>query len=150
MRAVVQRVKEAKVTVEGEVVGSIGMGMVVFLGVTGDDEYEDLRYLGNKVSALRIFEDGEGKMNLSVQDVGGEVLCVSQFTLYGDSRKGNRPSFIKAAEPEKANSLYLEFCDYLRKEKGLTVATGQFQAMMQVDVSNDGPVTMLLDSSKLF
>ena len=150
MRAVVQRVKEAKVTVEGEIIGSIGMGMVVFLGVTGDDEYEDLRYLGNKVSALRIFEDGEGKMNLSVQDVGGEVLCVSQFTLYGDSRKGNRPSFIKAAEPEKANSLYLEFCDYLRKEKDLTVATGQFQAMMQVDLSNDGPVTMLLDSSKLF
>lgn len=150
MRAVVQRAKESKVTVEGETVGSIGKGLVVFLGVTEDDEYEDLRYLANKVSALRVFEDDEGKMNLSVKDIGGEVLCVSQFTLYGDARKGNRPSFIKAADPQKADSLYQDFCEYLRQEKNLTVETGQFQAMMQVDVSNDGPVTLLLDSRKLF
>ncbi len=149
MRAVVQRVSSAGVKVDGETVGEIGKGLVVFLGVTEDDEQDDLRYLGNKVSALRIFEDEEGKMNLSVHDIGGEVLCVSQFTLYGDARKGNRPSFIKAAELEKAEAFYREFCDYLR-DKGLNIATGQFQAMMQVEVNNDGPVTIMLDSRKSF
>ncbi len=149
MRAVVQRVTSGEVSVEGRTVGRVGRGLVIFLGIAHDDGPDDLSYLAKKVSSLRIFEDNEGKMNLSVKEAGGELLCVSQFTLYGDCRKGNRPSFTGAARPENAESIYLEFCDYLRG-KGLTVKTGKFGAMMKVEVANNGPVTILLDSKKLF
>ena len=149
MRAVVQRVLSSRVTVSGETAGSIGRGLTVLLGVHQDDAKEDARYLADKVANLRIFEDSEGKMNLSLLDVGGEVLAVSQFTLFGDARKGRRPSFSEAARPEKANPLYECFVDELRK-LGLRVETGRFQAAMLVEIANDGPVTVLLDSQKLF
>lgn len=149
MRAVVQRVSRASVDINGETVGEIGEGLLVFLGVAADDGPHDLNYMADKVSGLRIFGDGEGKMNLSVQDIAGGVLCVSQFTLFGDCRKGKRPSFTGAAPPEKAHQLYLQFCERMR-ETGITVATGRFQAMMDVKAENDGPVTILLDSRKLF
>ena len=149
MRAVVQRVSSSSVTVDGTVIGSTKLGLLVLLGVTDTDTTEDVQYICEKVSHLRIFEDEQDKMNLSVMDVGGEVCVVSQFTLYGDARKGRRPNFMKAAPPEMAERLYLELVEAF-KEKGLTVSIGQFQAHMQVALVNDGPVTILLDSSKEF
>jgi D-tyrosyl-tRNA(Tyr) deacylase len=149
MRAVLQRVSRAKVTVEGETVGRIGRGILVLLGVAGGDTEKDAIYLLEKTLNIRIFEDAAEKMNLSLLDVKGELLVVSQFTLYGDTRKGRRPSFIEAAAPEKANSLYELFMSEARKQIE-TVQTGRFQAMMSVELVNDGPVTILLDSKKLF
>jgi len=149
MRAVVQRVSEASVTVEGKRVGAIEKGLLVYLGVAGGDTERHADYLADKVAGLRIFTDSEDKMNLSVQDIGGGILVVSQFTLLADARKGRRPSYSDAAEPEKANPLYLYFVDQLRK-RGLTVETGVFQASMRVQYINEGPVTILLDSTKLF
>jgi D-aminoacyl-tRNA deacylase len=149
MRAVVQRVCRARVKVGQEEVGTIGPGLVVFLGVGQDDEEDDAKYLAAKISGLRIFEDTAGLMNLSVQDSGGAVLAISQFTLYGDCRKGRRPGFSNAAAPDQAKNLYDYFCELLRQE-GLRVDTGRFQAEMKVTVDNDGPVTILLDSRKLF
>jgi D-tyrosyl-tRNA(Tyr) deacylase len=149
MRAVLQRVSRAKVTVEGETVGRIGRGILVLLGVAGSDTEKDAIYLLEKTLNIRIFEDAAGRMNLSLLDVKGELLVVSQFTLYGDTRKGRRPSFIEAAAPEKANSLYELFTSEARKQIEM-VQTGRFQAMMSVELINDGPVTILLDSKKLF
>ena len=149
MRAVVQRVSRAKVTVEGAVTGEIGRGLLVLLGVGKEDREEDARLLAAKVAALRIFEDEAGKMNRAAGEAGGGVLVVSQFTLLGDARKGNRPSFVEAAAPDRANALYERFCAHLR-EKGLPVGTGVFRATMEVELVNDGPVTILLDSRKLF
>lgn len=149
MRAVVQRVSRAEVRVEGRSTGSVGKGLVILLGVATGDGEEQARSLADKVAQLRIFEDSAGKMNLSVTDVGGAVLVVSQFTLLGDVRKGNRPSFTAAAPPDQANALYERFCALLR-EKGITVATGVFRAHMEVELVNDGPVTILLDSGRLF
>lgn len=149
MRAVLQRVSRAKVTVEGETVGRIGRGILVLLGVAGGDTEKDAIYLLEKTLNIRIFEDAAGRMNLSLLDVKGELLVVSQFTLYGDTRKGRRPSFIEAAAPEKANSLYELFTSEARKQIEM-VQTGRFQAMMSVELINDGPVTILLDSKKLF
>jgi D-tyrosyl-tRNA(Tyr) deacylase len=149
MRAVVQRVKSARVTVGNEVVGEIGPGLVVFLGVGEDDTCDDLRYLADKVANLRIFDDDDGKMNLSALELNLQVLVVSQFTLWGDCRKGRRPSFSHAAPPEKAVEMYEEYVRRLQGA-GLSVETGRFQAMMTVSLENDGPVTILLDSDKLF
>lgn len=149
MRAVIQRVSRAEVRVDGKVVGAIDRGLAVLLGVARDDGADDARLLADKVAALRIFEDGDGKMNLAVGEVGGALLVVSQFTLLGDGRKGNRPSFVDAAPPEAANALYEWFCALVR-EKGLPVATGVFRATMEVELVNDGPVTILLDSKKCF
>jgi D-tyrosyl-tRNA(Tyr) deacylase len=149
MRAVVQRVIKADVTVEEKVTGSIEKGLMVLLGVEDEDEEADAVYLAEKIAGLRIFEDEEGKMNLSVKDVGGDLLTVSQFTLFGDCRKGKRPSFIKAARPEKANALYRKFVS-LCQEQGLHVEEGIFQAEMLVRIYNDGPVTILMDSKKVF
>lgn len=149
MRAVIQKVKRASVTVEGELVGKIGQGILVLLGVSNEDSEKDVSYLVEKTLNLRIFEDADGKMNLSLLDVKGELLVVSQFTLYGDARKGRRPSFITAAQPEKANQLYELFVSEARKQVE-KVGTGRFQAMMDVELINDGPVTILLDSTKLF
>lgn len=149
MRAVVQRVSRAQVRAEGSLAGDIGRGLAVLLGVGREDGEEDARQLADKVSALRIFEDGAGKMNLSVADVGGGVLVVSQFTLYGDARKGNRPGFTDAAPPEAANALYERFCALVR-EKGIPVKTGVFRASMELELVNEGPVTILLDSKRLF
>jgi len=149
MRAVVQRVKTAKVVVDEEVVGETGKGLLVFLGVGEGDQSGDAEYLASKVANLRIFGDSNDKMNLSLLEVSGEALVVSQFTLWGDCRKGRRPSFVRAAEPALANRLYREFIDLLR-EKGIKVEEGRFQEMMDVHLVNDGPVTMLLDSEKNF
>ncbi|NLW25527.1 MAG: D-tyrosyl-tRNA(Tyr) deacylase [Clostridia bacterium] len=149
MRAVIQRVKKGSVKVEGKRVGEIGTGLVILLGVTHDDTDEDAKYLAEKICNLRIFEDEEGKLNLSLLDIGGAILSVSQFTLYGDCRKGRRPSFTDAAHPEKAKELY-EVFNKLLVEKGIKVETGVFQAYMEVEIINDGPVTMLLDSKKGF
>lgn len=149
MRAVVQRVIESDVTVEGTVTGAIKKGLMVLLGVAEEDTEKDAEYIAGKIVGLRIFEDKDEKMNLSVKDVGGEILAVSQFTLMGDVRKGKRPSFTKAAGPEEAKRLYEVFMDLLRKE-GLTVEAGIFQADMLVKIYNDGPVTILLDSKKTF
>lgn len=148
MRAVVQRVSRASVTVNHEVVGAIEHGFLVLLGVTHEDSDSDIKYLAEKIVGLRVFEDADGKMNLSLADVGGGCLVVSQFTLYGDCRKGRRPSFVAAAGPEQAQSLYESFVKLLRGH-GLTVATGQFREHMDVELVNDGPVTLLLDSSKI-
>lgn len=145
MRVVVQRSKNAKVTVEGEVTGEISSGLVLLVGVTHDDSESDAVFLADKIANLRIFEDAEGKMNLSLLDVGGEILSVSQFTLYGDCRKGRRPNFMEAARPEQANQLYESFNSLLR-DKGIKVATGRFGAMMDVELVNDGPVTLIVDS----
>lgn len=149
MRAVVQRVSRAAVRVENEEVGVIGAGLLVLLGVARGDTSEDARLLAEKVAGLRIFDDADGKMNYSLQDVGGEVLAVSQFTLLGDARQGRRPSYSEAAPPEEANPLYRRFVDFLRSA-GLTVAEGVFRAQMQVELVGDGPVTILLDSTRLF
>ena len=149
MRAVVQRVSRAQVTVESEMVGAIGPGLLVLLGVAKQDDESDAAYLVQKTAGLRIFQDEGGKMNAPVADAGGEVLVVSQFTLFGDCRKGRRPSFDQAAAPEKADALYQRYVGGLRAE-GLRVETGVFQAMMQVELTNDGPVTILLDSKKVF
>ena len=149
MRAVVQRVTRAKVTVDGETVGEIGNGLVVLLGIARDDTKLDAAYLVEKISSLRIFDDDDGKMNLSVKDVNGAALIVSQFTLYGDVRRGLRPSWIEAAAPEVAEPLYDFFVRQARTLIG-EVATGSFRAMMKVELINDGPVTILLDSRKLF
>ncbi|MDU2065135.1 MAG: D-aminoacyl-tRNA deacylase [Sporomusaceae bacterium] len=149
MRAVVQLVDQAKVDVAGETVGQIAQGLLLFLGVTADDTPEDALYLTEKVLNLRIFPDEAGKMNLSLLDISGELLVVSQFTLYGDCRKGRRPSFDKAAAPLLANELYEHFISLCR-ERGVVVATGVFQAEMQVSLLNHGPVTLLLDSKKTF
>ena len=149
MRAVVQRVSRASVTVDGEVVGRIDRGLLVLLGVTHADTEAAADYLAEKIAGLRIFEDGAGKMNLSVADVGGAVLAVSQFTLYGDVRRGKRPSFDDAARPEQARKLYEYFAERIRA-LGLRCETGRFQEMMQVELVNDGPVTILLDSEKTF
>ncbi|MCL6632830.1 MAG: D-tyrosyl-tRNA(Tyr) deacylase [Alicyclobacillus herbarius] len=149
MRAVVQRSGPATVQVDEEVVGRIDHGLVVLLGVGVEDEDEDAAYLAEKVAHLRIFEDADGKMNLDVQTVGGQVLSVSQFTLYGDVRKGRRPNYMAAAPPDKALRLYEAFNAELRRF-GLHVETGRFGAMMQVSLVNDGPVTILLDSRRGF
>lgn len=149
MRAVVQRVRHASVRVESEVVGAIGHGLLVLLGVDVKDGPQDADYLADKIVGLRIFNDDEGKFNLSLEDVGGAVLLVSQFTLHGDCRKGRRPSFIAAARPEQAIPLY-ERVGALLREKGVEVANGIFGAHMEVELLNDGPVTLLLDSGKAF
>jgi D-tyrosyl-tRNA(Tyr) deacylase len=149
MRAVVQRVSRAKVSISGEIVGSIERGLLVLLGVGATDVYTDADYLAEKIVGLRIFEDEDRKMNLSVADVGGRVLVVSQFTLYGDMRRGRRPSFDTAAPPQSARELYEYVVEKIR-ETGLRCETGRFQEMMQVESVNDGPVTILLDSTKTF
>jgi D-tyrosyl-tRNA(Tyr) deacylase len=149
MRAVVQRVSRAKVTVNEFVCGEIGLGLLVLLGVGKEDAEVDAVYLAEKVAGLRIFEDENGKMNRSLQDVGGSVLAVSQFTLYGDVRKGKRPSFDDAAPPEPAKRLYELFVQQIQAS-GLRCETGRFQEMMQVELVNEGPVTILLDSKKTF
>src|ERR1041385_7911212 len=149
MRAVVQRVTHWRVTVDGSVVGEIGAGLLVLLGVSKTDTEAAADYLVEKIIGLRIFEDAEGKMNFSVQDSGGAVLVVSQFTLYGDVRKGKRPSFDAAARPEQAKKLYDYFCAKIRGT-GLRCEEGVFQAMMDVELLNAGPVTILLDSTRLF
>jgi D-tyrosyl-tRNA(Tyr) deacylase len=146
---VLQRVSEARVRVHGEIVGEIGRGLLVLLGVGQGDGEADARFLAEKTAGLRIFEDEQGKMNCSVEETGGAVLVVSQFTLYGDCRQGRRPGFSAAAPPELAVALYRQFVDGLRK-RGLPVATGIFQAEMAVELVNDGPVTLLLDSRKEF
>jgi len=149
MRTVVQRVTRAKVTIEGETVGEIGIGLVVLVGVAADDTTEDADYLATKIVALRIFDDLAGRMNVSLKDVFGSLLVVSQFTLYGDVRRGLRPSWSDAAPPEVAESLYGYFVQKCR-ELVERVETGSFRKMMQVELVNDGPVTLMLDSRKLF
>jgi D-tyrosyl-tRNA(Tyr) deacylase len=149
MRAVVQRVTSSSVTVEGQVIGKIEKGLMVLLGVGNQDNENDIRYLVDKIVNLRIFEDENGKMNLSLKEVNGQLLVVSQFTLYGDCRKGKRPSFDKAARPDVAEELYNKFINACRDD-GIDVRTGKFQAMMMVEIHNDGPVTMLLESKKEF
>lgn len=149
MRAVVQRVSKSSVTVDGEVTGSIGRGLMVLIGVEEGDGEQDAAYIADKISGLRIFEDEEGKLNLSVSDIGGSVLAVSQFTLLGDARKGRRPGFSRAARPEEANALYRNVIGKIA-EKGIEVAEGVFRAEMMVEIHNDGPVTILLDSHKNF
>ena len=148
MRAVIQRVSEASVKVEGEVISEIKTGLLVLLGVEEGDEESDLDYIARKTGGLRVFEDEQGLMNRSVKDVQGEILVVSQFTLLGDVRRGKRPSFTSAAKPEEANRLYEEFCRRLQND-GIEVGKGQFQADMKVALVNDGPVTILLDSRKI-
>jgi len=149
MRAVIQRVSRAKVVVDGEIVGEIGRGLLVLLGVGQPDTTTDADYIADKTTGLRVFEDDAGKMNRSVADFGGAVLVVSQFTLYGDVRRGKRPSFDAAASPQKARELYEYFVNRIRGA-GLHCETGKFQEMMQVELVNDGPVTILLDSTKAF
>ncbi len=149
MRAVVQRVSRASVTVDGEITGRIERGFLVLLGVAEDDDQDDVIFLAQKIAGLRIFEDQQGKMNLSLDDVGGKLLVVSQFTLLGDCRKGRRPSFLRAANPGKANELYQSFVAEVRGQ-GIDVETGRFQEHMHVELVNDGPVTLLVDSRKEF
>ena len=149
MRAVVQRVKMAKVEIGREVVGEISSGLLIFLGVGLEDGVKDAEYLASKVANLRIFSDDDEKMNQSVLEKGGQILVVSQFTLWADCRKGRRPSFVRAAEPTIANELYMKFISIL-KDKGIKVAQGKFQEMMDIYLVNDGPVTILIDSEKTF
>jgi D-tyrosyl-tRNA(Tyr) deacylase len=144
MRVVLQRVARARITVEGRVVGEIGRGLLLLAGFTDGDTEETLRWMADKVVGLRVFTDAEGKMNLSVEEIGGAVLVVSQFTLYGDTRRGRRPSFVEAARPEVAVPLYERFVELLRAA-GRHVETGEFGAMMQVELVNDGPVTLVLE-----
>ncbi|AER66353.1 D-tyrosyl-tRNA(Tyr) deacylase [Thermovirga lienii DSM 17291] len=148
MRAVVQRVDWARVVVENDTVGAIDKGLLVLLGVTGDDSDRDVSWMAEKIVNLRIFEDENGKMNLSLRDVGGKALVVSQFTLYGDCRKGRRPSFVKAAEPAMAERLYESFMDAV-KDLGVAVERGKFGAHMKVELCNDGPVTLIVDSKEV-
>ena len=145
MRAVIQRVKESSVSVNNEIIGKIGSGLMVLLGVSETDRVEDADYLAAKIINLRIFEDENHKMNRSLLDIGGEMLVVSQFTLLADCRKGRRPSFVHAAGPNKANELYERFVEQVR-QKGVNVATGRFRAMMDVSLINDGPVTLIVES----
>jgi len=149
MRAVIQRVKRAEVRVNGQAVGTVGAGMLVLLGIGKEDNLEAAGSLADKIVNLRIFDDEQGRMNRSIAETKGSLLCVSQFTLYGDCRKGRRPSYDQAARPEVASQLYKAFVESVRA-KGITVATGQFQAMMEVELVNDGPVTVLLDSERVF
>jgi D-tyrosyl-tRNA(Tyr) deacylase len=149
MRAVVQRVKNARVEISGRIIGEIEKGLLIFLGVGDEDSEKDCEYLADKIANLRIFPDENDLMNLSSLDIGGDMLVVSQFTLWGDCRKGRRPSFTKAARPERAKELYEFFIGVLKKT-GLKIAAGEFQEMMDVYLINDGPVTILLDSSKVF
>ena len=146
MRIVLQRVKSASVSIEGTVVGEIEQGFLLLVGVGPDDTRDDASYLARKIAGMRIFSDENGKMNLSIDQVGGKILSVSQFTLFADTKKGNRPSFTGAAGPEAANKLYEEFNEILRTEYGLIVETGEFAADMQVSLVNDGPVTIFLDT----
>ncbi len=148
MRVIVQRTQRAEVRINGEIVGQIGQGYVLLVGITHSDTETDADYIAKKVAQLRVFEDTEGKMNRSLLDIGGAVLSISQFTLYGNVRHGNRPSFVQAARPEQAEPLYQYFNTRLRTEYGLQVETGRFGADMQVDFINDGPVTILLDSAE--
>ncbi|MGB7460711.1 MAG: D-aminoacyl-tRNA deacylase [Carnobacterium jeotgali] len=147
MKIVIQRTKEASVSIEGAIVGEISHGLVLLVGIEEQDQQEDVDYLVRKISKMRIFEDTEGKMNLSIEDVGGAILSISQFTLYAETKKGNRPSFIKAAKPEIAIPLYEALNTGLR-ETGLTVQTGEFGADMKVSLLNDGPVTIIIDSKQ--
>jgi D-tyrosyl-tRNA(Tyr) deacylase len=147
MKVVIQRVKSAAVYVDGRVTGKIGQGLLVLVGVGKGDGEEDIAFMASKLPDLRIFEDASGKFNLSLREVGGEMLVVSQFTLYGDCKKGRRPSFIDAAEPAEAKKLYEQLIEKL-KEQGVPVETGEFQAKMEVHLINDGPVTILLDSPR--
>ncbi|QTE67113.1 D-tyrosyl-tRNA(Tyr) deacylase [Clostridiales bacterium] len=149
MRCVVQRVTEASVTVNGETVGAVGPGLMVLIGVSTEDTDTDLKYMADKVPNLRIFDDENGVMNRSVIDVGGSILAVSQFTLYGDTRGGRRPSYIRAAKPDEANALYERLVAAWRA-KGIHVETGRFRTEMKVSLVNDGPVTILIDSEKAF
>ena len=149
MRAVVQRVSKASVTIDGKVFSSIGNGLLILLGITNGDTSEDAKYTAEKCNSLRIFDDGQGKMNLSVREVEGSILVVSQFTLYGDTRKGNRPSFIEAAPPDVAEPLYNTFVQHLRTLLGDNrIATGLFRSMMDVGLVNDGPVTVIVESKR--
>lgn len=147
MRVVVQRSKQASVEVDGQTVGKIEQGLVLLVGIRHEDTEADIKWMADKVANLRIFEDDEGKMNLSLMDIGGQILSVSQFTLYGDCRKGRRPNFMAAARPEQAESMYEQFNSLLR-EKGIEVQTGQFGAMMDVKLTNWGPVTLVIDSEE--
>lgn len=149
MRAIIQKVTSASVKVENEMISEIGNGYMILLAVKDTDDKDDLSYIKRKISNLRIFEDNEGKMNLSLKQTGGEILLVSQFTLYGDARKGNRPSFTESAGLEKANNYYEKLRDELIDE-GFNVKTGKFQAHMEVSLVNDGPVTIILDSERIF
>jgi len=149
VRAVLQRVTEACVSTDGAEIARIGAGLLALVGVGGDDTEQDADYMAGKIAAMRIFEDADGRMNLSAGDIGGSILLVSQFTLYGDCRKGRRPSFTSAADPARAEALYERLAEGIRS-RGLAVETGRFQAMMQVALVNDGPVTLLLDSAKRF
>ena len=146
MKIVLQRCSRAEVRIDGETVGRIGTGFVVLVGITHSDTRKDADFLAKKVAGMRVFEDTEGKMNLSLAEVGGQILSISQFTLYGNARKGNRPSFIEAARPEVAEPLYEYFNQVLQEQYGLHVETGRFGANMQVDFVNDGPVTIIVDS----
>ena len=146
MKIVLQRCSRAEVRIDGEVAGKIGRGFVVLVGITHSDTREDADFLAKKTAGMRVFEDAEGKMNLSLAEVGGQILSISQFTLYGNARKGNRPSFVEAARPEVAEPLYDYFNQVLREQYGLQVDTGRFGANMQVDFVNDGPVTIIVES----
>lgn len=148
MRAVIQRVSKASVTVEDKIVGQIGQGFLILLGIAHSDSEAEAAFLARKIAGLRVFEDSDGKMNLSLSEIGGAVLAVSQFTLYADTRKGRRPSFVDAARPEQAEPLYRRFCELLLAE-GVPVEKGIFQATMQVALVNDGPVTILMDTSEM-